>query len=78
MIPLDLEVTYRAASDDDLEACVQLQKLVFRAGQGDASERYRSYVRDDPTYRLGQTRIAVAEGRIVGHLRVWDRKLAVR
>jgi len=75
---IPLEVEYRAASDDELEACVQLQQLVFRPGQVDAPERYRSYVREDPTYRLGQTRVAVAEGRIVGHLRVWDRKLAVR
>lgn len=71
-------IEYRAASDDELEACVQLQHLVFRPDEPDAPDRYRSYVREDPTYRLGQTRVAVLDGEIVGHLRVWDRKHAVR
>jgi predicted N-acetyltransferase YhbS len=69
---------YRFASDDELEACIDLQHLVLRPDQEDAPARYRSYVREDPTYRLGQTRIAVVDGRIVGHLRVWDRKLSLR
>jgi len=61
-----------------LEACVALQHLIFRPDEPEAPIRYRSYVREDPTYRIGQTRIAEVDGRIVGHLRVWDRKLAVR
>jgi GNAT superfamily N-acetyltransferase len=57
---------------------VALQHLVFRPDEPEALLRYRSYVRDDPTFRIGQTRVAEMGGRIVGHLRVWDRKLAVR
>ncbi len=71
-------IEYRAATDDELETCIQLQQLVFRPGQEDAPIRYRSYVREDPTYQPGQTRVAVKDGQIVGHLRVWDRKLSVR
>jgi predicted N-acetyltransferase YhbS len=71
-------IEYRAATDSELEACVQLQHLVFRPDEPDAAERYRSYVREDPTYRPGQTRIAIVDGEIVGHLRVWDRRLAIR
>ena len=72
------DITYRAASEDELEACVALQHLVFRPDEPEALLRYRSYVRDDPAFRIGQTRVAEMGGRIVGHLRVWDRKLAVR
>ena len=71
-------IEYRAATDDELETCAQLQHIVFRPDEPDSPDRYRSYVREDPTYRLGQTRIAVDDGKIVGHLRVWDRKLAIR
>ena len=71
-------VEYRAASDDELEACIALQHLAFRPRQDGAPDRYRSYVREDPTYRPGQTRVALVDGQIVGHLRVWDRKLSVR
>jgi predicted N-acetyltransferase YhbS len=71
-------VTYRAARDEELESCIALQHLVFRPDQADAPVRYRSYVREDPTYQYGQTRIALIDDQIVAHLRVWDRKLAIR
>ncbi|MBS14140.1 MAG: hypothetical protein CME19_21400 [Gemmatimonadetes bacterium] len=35
---------YRAATDNELEACVQLQQLVFRPDEPDSLDRYRSYV----------------------------------
>ena len=73
-----MDIEYRAARDEELEACVDLQHRVFRPDQPDAPARYRAYVREDPGYRLGQTRVAVVGGKIVGHLRVWDRVLSVR
>lgn len=69
---------YRAARDDEIEACVELQHQVFRPHEDDAPDRYRSYVRDDPSYRPGLSRVALVEGRIVSHLRIWERVLNVR
>lgn len=73
-----MDIQYRAARDEELETCVALQHRVFRPNQPDAPARYRAYVREDPSYRLGQTRVAVVDGVIVGHLRVWERVLNVR
>lgn len=69
----------RAVKEAELEQAVELQRLVFRPREGaSALERYRTYVREDPSYRLGQTRVVVEGGRLVGHLRVWDRQIRVR
>ena len=58
---------------------MELQRLVFRPDEGaGALERYRTYVRDDPSYRLDQSRVLLKDGRIVAHLRVWDRAIRVR
>ncbi|SVD90932.1 uncharacterized protein METZ01_LOCUS443786, partial [marine metagenome] len=32
-------VTYRAAKEEELEACIELQCMVFRPGQADAPAR---------------------------------------
>lgn len=69
----------RGATEDELEALVELQRLVFRPQEGPtAQERYWSYVRQEPTYRPQQSRLVIDQGRIVAHLRVWDRTIRVR
>ncbi|MCZ6636400.1 MAG: GNAT family N-acetyltransferase [bacterium] len=68
----------RAAKESELEELIDLQELVFRPGEVGAKERYRSYVREDPTYQLDQSRLVFDKGRIVAQLRVWDRKVRVR
>lgn len=73
------EIVYRSARDvEERETCVRLQHETFRPDEPDAPARYRAYVEEDSTYEPGQTRVAVADDLIVGHLRVWDRALNVR
>ena len=69
----------RAVREDEIEETLELQRLVFRPDEGEgALDRYRTYVRDDPSYRPEQSRVLVEGGRIVAHLRVWDREIRVR
>lgn len=69
----------RAVREDEIEETLELQRLVFRPDEGEgALDRYRSYVRDDPSYRPEQSRVLLEGGRIVAHLRVWDREVRVR
>ncbi len=69
----------RAVREDEIEETLELQRLVFRPDEGaGALDRYRTYVRDDPSYRLDQSRVLLEDGRIVAHLRVWDRAIRVR
>lgn len=69
----------RAVREDEIEETLELQRMVFRPDEGPgALERYRTYVRDDPGYRMEQSRVLLADGRIVAHLRVWDREIRVR
>ena len=69
----------RAVREDEIEETLELQRMVFRPDEGaGALERYRTYVRDDPSYRLDQSRVLLADRRIVAHLRVWDREIRVR
>ncbi len=64
----------REVRESELQEMIDLLCLVFRpAGQ----ERYRQYIRGDSSYRLDQTRVVAAEGRIVSTLRVWDRRMRV-
>tara|TARA_Y100000588_G_scaffold265715_1_gene280466 strand:- start:28 stop:1083 length:1056 start_codon:yes stop_codon:yes gene_type:complete len=67
----------RGAKPSELEEGVSLQRLVFRPNE-DAFERYRTYVREDPSYQLDQTRVVIVDGKMVGHLRIWDRLIRVR
>jgi predicted N-acetyltransferase YhbS len=69
----------RAVREDEIEETLELQRLVFRPDEGEgALDRYRSYVREDPNYRPEQSRVLLEGGRIVAHLRVWDREIRVR
>lgn len=69
----------RAVQEDEIEETLELQRMVFRPDEGaGALDRYRTYVRDDPSYRLEQSRVLLVDGRIVAHLRVWDREIRVR
>ena len=69
----------RAVREDEIEQTLELQRMVFRPDEGaGALERYRTYVRDDPSYRMDQSRVLTVNGRIVAHLRVWDREIRVR
>ena len=69
----------RAVREDEIEETLALQRMVFRPDEGEAAlERYRTYVRDDPSYRLEQSRVLLADRRIVAHLRVWNREIRVR
>ena len=65
----------RAAREAELEELVELQCLVFRPN---GHERYWTYYRDDPDYCLEHSRVVLDRGRIVAHLRVWDRLIRVR
>src|SRR5690606_4696683 len=53
---------------------LRLQHQVFRPHEP-SIQRYLSYVLEDPTYRLDQTRVLEHSGEIVSHLRVWSRTL---
>lgn len=65
----------RAAKDSELEELIELQVPIFRPG---AYDRFRSYVREDPSYKLDLSRVLLVEGRIVSHIRIWDRLIRVR
>ena len=68
----------RAANETELEEIAELQHLVFRPNEPDAAQRYLSYTTDDPTYTVNHSRVIHEDGRIVAHLRIWDRTLRVR
>ena len=64
----------RAVREQELEAMIELQCLIFRP---DGHERYTAYLHGDPSYELGQTRVVVVDGEIVATLRIWDRTIRV-
>ena len=64
----------RAVREQELEAMIELQCLIFRP---DGHERYTAYLHGDPSYALGQTRVVVVDGEIVATLRIWDRTIRV-
>ena len=64
----------REVRESELEEMIDLQCLVSRP---DGQERFRQYVRGDSSYRLDQTRVVVADGRIVSTLRVWERRMRI-
>lgn len=68
----------RAAREAETAEIAELQRLVFRPHEPDAAQRYLTYVRGDPNYTLDHSRVIFADGRIVAHLRIWDRALRVR
>ena len=68
----------RAAREAEIAEIAELQRLVFRPDEPDAAQRYLTYVKGDPTYTLDHSRVIFDDGRIVAHLRIWDRVLRVR
>ena len=60
----------RGVRESELAEAIALQCLVFRP---DGHERYWQYVRGDSSYRYDQSRVVVVDGRVVAHLRVWER-----
>ncbi|MDP6041722.1 MAG: GNAT family N-acetyltransferase [Candidatus Latescibacteria bacterium] len=68
----------RAATETELEEIAELQHLVFRPNEPDVAQRYLSYTNDDPAYTLDHSRVISQDGRLVCHLRIWDRTLRVR
>ena len=68
----------RAAREAEIAEIAELQRLVFRPHEPDAAQRYLTYVKGDPNYTLAHSRVIFADGRIVAHLRIWDRALHVR
>ncbi len=64
----------REVRESELEEMIDLQCLVSRP---DGQERFRQYVRGDSSYRLDQTRVVAADGRIVSTLRVWERRMRI-
>ncbi len=68
----------RAVDETELEEIAELQRLVFRPDEPDSAQRYLTYTNGDPTYTTAHTRVVFDHGRIVAHLRIWDRILRVR
>ena len=68
----------RSAKKAELVEIVDLQCLVFRPDESAASTRYWAYFHEEPTYQFEQSRILIEQGRIVAHLRIWDRQIRVR
>ena len=67
----------RPAKVSELEEIAQLQQTVFRPKEPDSVARYLSYAKDDPTYTVDHSRVIEDGGRLVAHLRIWDRTLHV-
>ena len=64
----------RGVRESGLVEMIDLQCRVFRP---DGQERYRQYVRTDPSYRYDQSRVVVVNGQIVSTLRVWEREMRI-
>lgn len=64
----------RTVRESEVEEMIELMCLVFRPR---GHERYRQYMVGDPLYQRDQSRVVVADGRIVATLRVWDKQLRV-
>ena len=64
----------RGVRESELTEMIDLQCRVFRP---DGHERYRQYVRTDPSYRYDQSRVVVVNGQIVSTLRVWEREMRI-
>ena len=64
----------RGIRESELAEMIDLQCRVFRP---DGHERYRQYVRTDPSYQYDQSRVVVVNGQIVSTLRVWKREMRI-
>ena len=75
---LELILEIRSAKETELAELIDLQCLVFRPTEAEAPTRFWSYLREEPTYQIEQSRVLLDQGRIVAHLRIWDRQIRVR
>lgn len=64
----------RAVRESELAELVELMCLVYRPN---GHARFWRYFREDPSYRLDQSRVVIVDGRIVASLRLWDRMMRV-
>ena len=64
----------RGVRESEIAEMIDLQCRVFRP---DGHERYRQYVRTDPSYRYDQSRVVVVDGQIISTLRVWEREMRI-
>ena len=64
----------RGIRESEIAEMIDLQCRIFRP---DGHERYRQYVRTDPSYRYDQSRVLVVNGQIVSTLRVWEREMRI-
>lgn len=67
-------INSRAARKSELVDLARLQHAIFRPHEP-GIQRYLSYVFEDPTYTVDQTRVLERSGEIISHLRVWSRTL---
>ena len=67
----------RPARDSELDEIAELQQIVFRPDQPESHARYLTYAKEDPTYSLDHSRVVEVGGRLVAHLRVWDRLVSI-
>ena len=67
----------RPAKVSELEEIAELQHIVFRPDEPESPARYLAYAKEDPTYTLDHSRVLEVDGRIVAHLRIWDRTVMV-
>jgi predicted N-acetyltransferase YhbS len=67
----------RAAKASEFEEIADLQQCVFRPHQPESKSRYLAYAKGDPTFTLEHARVIEVDGRLVAHLRIWDRTLNV-
>jgi len=70
-----MEYRIRSARREDFPAIYDLLRVCFR------NERIEYFIRqteDDSTYRLHHTRVLEADGRIVSHVRIFERRMRVR
>lgn len=67
----------RSAKESEIQEIAELQQIVFRPNEPDSVGRYLSYAQEDPAYTLDHSRVIEADGRIVAHLRIWDRSLVM-
>jgi predicted N-acetyltransferase YhbS len=75
---MDVSMDIRPAKVSELEEIAELQHIVFRPNEAESPARYLAYAKEDPTYTLDHSRVIETDGRIVAHLRIWDRTMRVR
>lgn len=70
-------VETQAELEEVIDTYVHIFTQITGSGYYPFLERYSKMLRTDPTYRMEQTRIILEDGRIVGSVRVADRKMKI-